>query len=118
MLTYTLNNQRENADELGLDMVVPEPDQLLIDCDSKADELWLQHMLSVASKNNCHISIEKITTSKNKRLHYYLRWPSDLDPVKRVALQAILGSDRHRELLSLLRIEQGIENPTVLYETR
>lgn len=66
------------------------------------------------------------TVSKSGNAHVYLRVtdlcgnPYPLTTTDRVALQAILGSDRKRELLSYLRIQDfnigGVRAPTAFFE--
>lgn len=105
-----------DARRLGLDVVYPEKDQLLLDIDSDADATWMEQMLDVLRENGAEVSVEKTTTSKSGNLHVYIRMGRDLTPIERVALQACLGSDRKRELLSVLRIWYTDRAPTVLFE--
>ncbi len=104
------------ADELGLNVVYPEDDQLLLDIDSDEDAAWLEKMLDVLRENGVELRVEKTTTSKSGNHHVYIRIDRDLTPIERVALQACLGSDRKRELLSTLRIWYTNRAPTVLFE--
>ncbi len=101
---------------LGLDVVYPVDDELLLDIDSSADAEWLTQMVEVLRENGEPIEIEKTTTSKSGNLHVYIKMGRKLSPIERVALQACLGSDRKRELLSVLRIWYTDRAPTVLFE--
>lgn len=96
-------NPFEEAKKKGLTCVVPEPDQLLIDLDDDGDRAHMLAMLEVLAKNGHEFVFEKTTTSAGGNQHVYLRASKKLSPIERVALQACLGSDRKRELLSILR---------------
>ena len=50
------------------------------------------------------------------RHHVVVTMPRPVSPMERIALQAILGSDPIREMLSWFRIERGIEEPTIFFE--
>lgn len=94
----------------------PEDDELFLDIDSNADADWLAQMLEVLHGNCVPFEVEKTTTSKSGNMHVYIKMDRKLTPVERVALQACLGSDRHRELLSMLRIWYTDRAPTVFFE--
>ncbi len=103
----------------GLEVHLPAPTELLLDLDIPAAEqqcAWMIRYLQV------HVSAEitvRYTTSKSGNRHAYvtLKGFPDLTPMARIALQAVLGSDPKRELLSILHVlrQDGIP-PTVLYE--
>jgi hypothetical protein len=42
--------------------------------------------------------------------------PYTVTSIERVALQAMLGSDSIREMLSWLRLRRGIDTPTIFFE--
>ena len=102
----------------GLVLVLPEPNQIFLDIDSKGDEQHLAEMLECLIDNGEEFDYEKRTVSPGGNLHVYLRTKWALDPLLRVALQACLGSDRKRELLSLLRIVRKYDIPaSCFFET-
>jgi len=105
-----------DAQALGLNVVYPADDELLLDIDSNADAEWLVQMLDVLRENDESVEVEKTTTSKSGNLHVYIKMDRKLSSIERVALQACLGSDRKRELLSVLRIWYTDRAPTVLFE--
>ncbi|SRR6266404_6457966 len=62
----------------------------------------------------------KIRRSSNRASHWHVEvtCSQGLNPAERIALQAILGSDRKRELLSLCRYFAGSRYPTLFFEER
>ena len=107
------------ASRLGLVAVVPSDDELQLDVDDPKDHEITDAMLAVLEAHDIPCRITKTTESKSGNAHVVIRieWPRPLDPVTRIALQACFGSDRKRELLSLLRHEFKTQNPpTVLFE--
>lgn len=116
------------AKEQGLVVVEPEDNQLLIDIDNGADEAIYREMLEVLENNGIDYAEEKRTVSRGGNTHIYGRIliegfkddaAIEVDPLLRVALQACLGSDRKRELLSLLRIVLKLQRtPTLFFETK
>lgn len=106
----------QEAKKLGLDVVLPKANELFIDIDNPADEDWLHLMLGVLEDNGIIVMNSKETTSKSGGKHVYLELPErELTPLERVALQACIGSDRKRELLSLLRIWLMAERPPTTF---
>jgi len=56
--------------------------------------------------------------SRTKGHHIILKLASALDPVTRIMLQACLGSDRVREVLSYCRYAKGEPNPVLLFRPK
>lgn len=104
------------AMEQGLDVVVPQPDELFIDLDNDADIAHFKLTLPILQRF-CEAVEYRRTISKGGNLHAYVRvkWPVALHPATRIALQACLGSDRKRDLLSLIELTQGTPWPTVVF---
>lgn len=107
------------ASRLGLVAVAPADDELQLDIDDPGDLDVVNAMLTVLESHDIPCEIRRVSPSKGGNVHVVMRveWPRQLDPVTRIALQACFGSDRKRELLSLLRHEFKTQNPpTVLFE--
>lgn len=111
------------AERLGKVVVLPDPDELFIDIDSDSGFDALKRGLEAAANAGLRIREKKRIPSKTPgHWHVYLTievGAKSFTPTKlvRVALQACLGSDRKRELLSLARIMHHIERPpTVFFE--
>ena len=113
---------QEVADRLGLDLVLPGPLELQIDLDSPDDHVVLTMMRELLAKNGELVEEVKRTTSAGGNTHVTLKMPAgwgELSPLLRVALQACLGSDRKREVLSILRIVRTYDMPaTCFFEKR
>lgn len=105
----------EVAKARGLVLVLPEPDQIFIDLDDRQDRKVLDAMLETLTCNGIAVWVEKETKSQGGNAHVYLRFPTPLNPITRIALQACLGSDRTRELLSLLRIFKKMDRPPTAF---
>ncbi len=106
----------EEAKERGLVAVLPGDDELFLDIDDRADFRVMKDIIGVLEHNGFMLAEVKRTRSKSGNWHVYLRAPMPLDPVLRIALQACLGSDRKREVLSVLRHLHGNYSPTVFFE--
>lgn len=106
------------AEALGLKVVLPKPDELMIDLDDPFDEKWMNKMISVAKSNGFVIKVDKITKSRGSGSHVYLTLPNDLTDLERICWQACLGSDRKRELLSLFRHLTTSQIPTLFFEKK
>lgn len=104
------------AQKYGLVVVYPKDDELFLDIDNNEDGEWVFEILEILKSNGEDFQITKTTTSKSGNMHIYIRANRGLDPLERIALQACLGSDRKRELLSLLRLWRANRAPTVFFE--
>jgi len=111
------------AEQIGKVVVLPEPDELFIDVDDQEGFVQLRRGLEAAAAAGIRIKEKKRIASKTPgHWHVYLTVQADarsftITKLLRVALQACLGSDRKRELLSLARIMHHIERPpTVFFE--
>ena len=94
--------------------VLPEPNELFVDLDDEGSLVHMHEMLSVLRSNGYGCQVVAITESKSGKGHRHARLKVDhlLEPIDRIALQACLGSDRKRELLSFLRIGSSVPTTT------
>jgi hypothetical protein len=112
----------EEAKERGLVVVLPGDDELFVDIDNADDYTALGTGLLAFSQNGVEIHITKEVRSESggAHRHVYLKVPDKLlpmSPTERVLLQACLGSDRTREVLSFLRLKWKKDRPaTVFFE--
>lgn len=107
------------AAKLGLAVVLPKRNQLLIDLDSDSHERVFEHMVDVLRSNGVSVVVDRITESAGGNKHAYVTFygVGEISKEMRVALQASMGSDRKRELLSALRIlKKTRKEPTVFFE--
>jgi hypothetical protein len=110
----------ETAKAQGVDIVLPGPRELFLDIDDDESMAHYEAMLAFCTNDPLFPMREiKRTVSPGANWHVYVEVFSKepLDPMTRIALQAALGSDRKRELLSALRIHFGLDRPpTVFFE--
>lgn len=112
----------EEAEMLGLKVVLPKSDELFIDLDDEANRTILMEGLQVLEDNMFTFEVSKETVSKSGNAHIYVETGLELTDAERCLFQACLGSDLKRELLSALRIIVGkkskklTRDPTVFFE--
>lgn len=112
-----LKKADEDAKARGCVVIKPKPKELFIDIDREADLVWfLKSIDRVANWLPCTWEVKDSPSGVAGRHHVYVTFERDLSVWERVALQAVLGSDRTRELLSVLRILSGDPNPTLFFE--
>lgn len=118
-MSHLNDDPQETAEKLGLQIVEPGPRDVFVDIDTDADYRHLTAMLDVVNAVEVYLKIGAEYPSKSglPRRHVYVVADRDLTPVERIAIQATLGSDRKRELLSLLRVWLHTDRqPTVFFE--
>lgn len=110
-----------DAAQRGQVVILPGPREVFVDVDTDEDYAVLQAQIERLRSNGFAIAVTKEHPSASglPHRHVYLEVNTDLTPLERVALQAALGSDRTRELLSLLRIWLHPHRaPTTFFEDR
>jgi hypothetical protein len=116
----TIQEAHDIATREGLKAVLPESDELLIDLDGEATLNLgvLKALRSTLSSPQDYFDHILYTTSKSgSNKHAYIKLYAPVSNEARIALQACLGSDSVREVLSILRCNLESEAPTVLFET-
>jgi hypothetical protein len=102
---------------LGFKIVLPEQQELQIDIDS---EEQFQHFLAqwqiVITQVEGWSYVVKESRSGFPKRHITVTTDISLTVVERIAWQAVLGSDPKRELLSMMRYDAGVSNPTLFVE--
>ena len=112
---------QKNAKQLGLDIVLPYPNQLQLDIDSEADYETFTKNLAKFRLHVGSVTIYEDLPSKSGepgKRHITLRFERDLNPLDRILYQLFLGSDRTRELLSYIRYINNDPNPTLFFEKK
>ncbi len=109
------------AAKLGLRVVFPEANQLFIDIDSDEDFEIYEQNLAIAREEELLEGKqirESVKASKSglPNRHITLTFERNFDAVTRVAWQALLGSDRKHELLSMVAYARGNKSPTMFFE--
>jgi len=104
----------------GLDVVLPEANQLQIDIDDEAAlKVYEAHYDIVDSYWG--IEHTKVTPSKSGlpgKSHITVTLSQKISNKDRIALQTFLGSDRKREILSYIQEENGDAHPTLFLEKK
>jgi hypothetical protein len=106
----------EKAKEQGLKVVVPASNELQIDIDTEEDyDLFLAHIKILLQFGVAEFKSAPSKSGLPKR-HVTVTLPYDLNHWQRIALQASLGSDRKREILSCIMVMAGDPLPTIFLE--
>lgn len=103
----------------GVVIVEPAVDELFIDLDNPHDIDWLYEACDILTANGQTATVERLDESFTPdHFHAVVKLHNaKLTPTARVGFQAAMGSDRKRELLSLLRIGFKVRRPaTVFFE--
>jgi hypothetical protein len=107
------------AEENNLIVVFPSESELQLDLDTEhAFNIYLA--LKPIIEKYYGIKGEKVAPSRSglPKRHVTVTLYTRLTSYERIALQAILGSDRVRELLSAIQEMQGDQHPTLFLENR
>ncbi len=106
------------ADKLGLIAIFPEARELLLDLDGGAELNYRVRGVIEETAGGWKVLSELITVSKSgKGRHIYMLLDGYISDEHRILLQACLGSDPVREVLSLIRLKEGATAITALFET-
>ncbi len=111
--------QHERAAERGHVCKYPAPNELFLDIDS-LEGLGRMHaaftqnsyMKSIVASVHTHAS----PSGKAGRFHVIVTLSKNVSKFERITLQALLGSDLAREILSYQEAQAGCHNPTVFFE--
>jgi hypothetical protein len=110
----------DKAEREGLRVVYPEPNELLLDIDGpEAMATWLQQRTLLDK----FFGIKKIVETpslSNEPGHWHITVSllTAVSAETRLLLQAVLGSDRKRELLGLVMLHSGEQKPTLFLEAK
>lgn len=106
------------AQELGLVVRYPEPNELFIDIDDKPslERFCKQWKIFQESGIATAYHSRKSPSGLRDRWHITVTLSRELIATERILLQALLGSDPKRELLSWLQLQLGAEVTTCLFE--
>ncbi len=112
--------QQARAADRGHVCVYPQKNELFLDIDSFDG---LGHLYAALEQNSYIKSIVAdaplVASSPSKkagRFHVRIRLAKTVDKFERITLQALLGSDLSRELLSYQEAQAGCNSPTVFFE--
>lgn len=115
---YELPDPEEAARANGCAIVYPADNELQLDIDSEADFTRFEDQLPIL-KRTVGVTTWRVHPSKSggEKRHVTVVLDRDVtDARERILLQALLGSDRKRELLSLVYLNAGRAKPTLFFE--
>lgn len=109
----------DEAAKLGMDVVFPKDNQLQIDIDNNESYALYEGVRDVIA-HHYGILQEEIHASKSggEKRHLTITLLRVIDNMERIALQAALGSDRKRELLSIIQEVNGDDHPVLFLEMK
>jgi len=109
----------EKAAELGLDVVLPKAYEIQLDLDSNDAYIYYLTNIDILLRAGLICNIKDVPSKSGlPHRHITINFNRDLSNWERIAYQASLGSDRTRELLSCIMIEQGDQYPTLFLEKK
>lgn len=100
----TLSRALEKAKEQNADVVYSDPRTLLLDLDTDEGEAQYARNLPIVQEYYQVRETLSWTSKSGVHRHVMLEIGQDLSLPDRVLLQAILGSDPKREMLSMIRV--------------
>lgn len=106
------------AEANGFEVVRSSPTALLLDLDT-LDQLAQYEAVKLALLRNVQVDGIDHWRSKSGNKHVHIRLVEPIeDPAKRYALQAALGSDPVKEMLSIFRLLNGVREPSMLFKPK
>ncbi len=111
--------QQDRAAERGHACKYPAPNELFLDIDTH-EGLGRFHAAMAQNKYIQSIvggyDVQPSPSGKAGRFHVVVTLSKDVDKFERITLQALLGSDLSREILSYQEAQAGVSQPTVFFE--
>ena len=109
----------DEADKRGLDVRVPKNNELFIDIDSEELTTFHRQLAVFLKRTDAAWSVRPSPSGKPYHVHIVVTLTKrTVTNGERILLQAVLGSDPMRELLSWERIGIGDPHPTLFFEKR
>jgi hypothetical protein len=107
------------AKERGCVVVLPKENELFIDIDSEEQDGAFERAIAIYRRHRSAVAVKTPSPSgEPDHFHVVVRLTKTVDARERIMLQACMGSDPVREMLSLLRLERGDPNPTLFFEKK
>lgn len=110
----TIESAYAKAKALGRVVLVPAANELFVDIDNESS-------LSMFMENISRLRVDSYVvrpspSREQNRLHITVTLTHEISALERIALQAMLGSDPVREMLSWKRLQRGVSDPTLFFE--
>jgi hypothetical protein len=114
-------NAIKSAKEAGFEVIQSAPNLLLLDFDvpyaGDQKKYYNPEVMDIILQYVETHAVES-WASKSGNTHVLVTLGKELPAHHRIALQAALGSDPKREALSVLRLMNGIEEPSLLFKPK
>lgn len=112
-------NAIERARDEGLVVVFPKSNELFIDIDNEHSFQLFLKQFDIMSKYLGATGYEQSPSKSGMpKQHVTVYMDRDVTEIERLALQAMLGSDRVRELLGYVQEKNGDPHPTLFLEKK
>ncbi len=113
---------REVAASNGCEVIESNDRTLQLDLDSEASveqavRCWPLFLEALGAHGNVIVSV-RAWTSRHGRVHVEIVLAAGMTTDLRLAMQAALGSDPKREILSITRLGHGMVTPSLLFRPR
>jgi hypothetical protein len=115
---FTVEGTEQRARDRGASIEIAPPDVLQIDIDGPEAYDRFSEQLEIYQNCETLPALGKIVERASRtegHKHITIELPTEYTIEQRIMLQALLGSDLKRELLSLASHHNGHENPIVFY---
>jgi hypothetical protein len=107
------------CEKLNCDLIVGDESTLLLDLDNDHALNEFQRVRPVVEQVYPFKSVERYPSRNGNGEHVIIKLVSPvMDTIERLLLQAALGSDGKREVLSRYRVARGHLTPSVLFKPR
>ena len=109
----------EEAKAAGFDVLIANDYLLLLDLDNQNARNTLAKSIELVDRMFGVIEVKEwVSKSGGEHSHASVALRDPLKQEARIALQAALGSDPTREILSLIRLRNGVVEPSRLFKVR
>jgi len=109
----------ERAEREDLSVVYPKPNELFVDIDNEHSYQLFIKQMDIMRK---YVGATAMSVSPSKsglpKRHIIVTLTKNVTEIERVALQAMIGSDRVRELLGYIQAKNNDPHPTLFLEKR
>lgn len=116
------NSQRalDQAQRESLEVVYPADNELMIDIDNEHSYMLFQNQIQIVSKFVGVVEVRENPSKSGKpwKMHITVELDPNVSMLERLALQAMLGSDRTRELLGYVQYKNNDPHPVLFLEKK
>ena len=116
----TPDEMQKRADERNLDIKYPKANELFVDIDNARDFARFKTLVEMLGRvEDVRSWVDTPSASGGQHRHVVVTLGRNITEFERIALQAMLGSDLKREVLSYERLRKGSHpQPTVFFEPK